>query len=99
MIKSSKNRSLLLILLIIFSVLFWYIIWEKGYIKTTLNQNIIQNNQNSNENIQIWDKNISLNLFNEAYKIISDNYYSFSNISKEDLVGWMIKWVVWSLND
>lgn len=40
-----------------------------------------------------------LGLFNEAYRIIRENYYGFDSVSKNDLVSGMIKGTVDSLGD
>ncbi len=40
-----------------------------------------------------------LDLFYEAYKIASDNYYGFDTVSEKDLVSGMIKGFVWAFGD
>ncbi|MDD2487579.1 MAG: S41 family peptidase [Candidatus Gracilibacteria bacterium] len=98
MIKTLKNQTVLLVFLIIFSILFGYIIGDKGYIGNILDNNIIKENS-KDEDVKIGNKDIDLTLFNESYRIIAENYYSFSNISSKDLVLGMIKGIVGALND
>ena len=37
---------------------------------------------------------VNLDLFYEAYKQASDNYYGFDTLSEKDLISWMIKWFI-----
>lgn len=100
-----KNNKLikifLLIIIIIFSFLCWYLIREKNYfsylIQTENKINTLGVVPDLSNNKTIT--NIDFKLFNEAYKIISDNYYSFNKTSKNDLIYGIVKWLVTSLWD
>lgn len=51
-------------------------------------------------NIDSSGKNsINLDLFYEAYKQASENYYWFDTLSEKDLVSWIIKWFINSFGD
>ena len=103
MLKFSKKQSLFLIFFILFSFFWGFLLWSNNKINLLLESISLKRNNTTIENIGYLlnnsNKNIDLKLFNEAYRIIQDNYYSFQNISQEDIISWMIKWIVWSLND
>ena len=46
-----------------------------------------------------WTWALSLSGFWEVYKLIQENYYSFSSLKKEDLENGMIRWLVEALKD
>ncbi|EKE29125.1 MAG: hypothetical protein ACD_2C00221G0007 [uncultured bacterium (gcode 4)] len=97
-----NKQYIFTIVFILFAFFCWYIAWQRDFIGITADQ---YNNEKRQNILQDFnkvfknDKNIDLKLFNEAYDIVSANYYWFKNLSDKDIVYWMIKWLVWSLKD
>lgn len=93
---------IIVILIIIFSFSSGYLFGKKQYFEkdfwneiTNKSTNFLQEFNKVFKN----DKNLDLKLFSEAYNIISQNYYSFNTLTNQEIVYWMIKWVVDSLKD
>ncbi len=102
---NNNIKKIIIIFLIILSFLFWYFIWKWAYINNLIKNNnkiiLQQTNWNTLSNVikNIIQPNINLSLFYEVYKITSENFYSFNDISKENIVYWIIKWFIDSLDD
>ncbi|EKE28145.1 MAG: hypothetical protein ACD_3C00088G0006 [uncultured bacterium (gcode 4)] len=97
-----NKQYILTIVFILFAFFCWYIVWQKDFVGNVTDQYNKEKQQNILQdfnNVFKKDKNVDLKLFNEAYDIISNNYYWFKNLSDKDLVYWMIKWLVGSLKD
>jgi carboxyl-terminal processing protease len=102
---TNNTKKLIVLFLIILSFAFWYLIWRWNYNKNIVFTNNQKNTQQINSNIlssvikNIIQPNINLTLFYEVYKITSENFYSFNEISKETIVYGIIKWFINSLDD
>lgn len=96
------KRDIITVSFIVIFFILWYLYWENSYIynlnkwnDNTKNETILQEFNKYFKN----DKNLDLKLFYEAYSIINKNYYSSNSLSSKDIVYWMIKGLVESLND
>ena len=102
MTKTFTKQFAIVIFLILFSFLCWFISGKGEYFNYILHTYLEKNDKVQVDSwfTQILKENwIKPELLNEAYDIISKNYYSFSNTPKSDLISWMIKWLVTSLGD
>ncbi len=101
-IEKFKDKYQIFFILSLIIIFFcWYLIWKGGIFNLLLKEK--QNTTTPLEIITNFTKNdqnnLNFKLFNEVYKIINNNYYSFNKISEKDLIYWMIKWLVESLWD
>lgn len=102
MTKTFTKQFAIVIFLILFSFLCWFISGKWEYFNYILHTYLEKNEPvqvDSNLTQILKENGIKPELLNEAYDIISKNYYSFSNTPKSDLISGMIKWLVSSLWD
>ena len=104
-LKINKKDYIIIIFVVIFFI-FGFLFWRYEYLNKYFIKNksdtwvrILQDVYNIWKNDKNFSWNIDYSLFNEAYSLVINNYYSSNNISPKDVEYWMIKWMVESLKD